>query len=306
MEHNSCQLDLLEWTHIDEAEENGIESQAGGTLISNDDLPFPSAGRCGMFQVEVFPQLVRPQRPESQSDILLTMPASSCTTTYQPSEPMPRLAAPQACHLLKLDEEISRTIDGPSSKDLRTIFNYLGSNQSLITFKRALNALRARKTVDDVILRGARSSSDNLRIVKRLRRNSAADSLLTMCHVVKLFEDEIEDLVRPPGTFMIQTQTNFDGHRTTSTGNPLSIAKAAVTDQKMELLYPHLSRDSEEYRVERQYVKKLQQSAAKFVLFCNAFGFGILAFLPYADSLGTNCSLNRYVHSEVSLTRDAS
>lgn len=146
---------------------------------------------------------------------------------------------------------------------------------------------------------------DNLGIVKRLRGSSAADSLLTMCHIVELFEDEIEDLVHPPGTFMIQTQTSFDGHRTTSTGNPLSIDKAAITDQKMEVLYPHLSRDSEEYRVERQYFKKLQQSAAKFVLFCNAFGFGVLAFLPYADSFGTNCSLNRYVHSEISLTRDA-
>jgi len=306
MEHNSCQFDLLEWTHIDEAGENGLESQASGSLILNDDLSFSSAGRCEMFQVEVFPQLVRPQRSDSQSDILPTVPASSCTTTHQPPEPMPRLAAPQACHLLKLDEEIGRTIDEPSSKDLRTIFNYLGSNQSLIIFKRALNDLRARKNVDNVILGGAKSSADKLRIVKRLRGNSAADSLLIMCHIFKLFEDEIGDLVHPPGTFMIQTQTNFDGHRTTSTGNPLSIAKAAVTDQKMELLYPNLSRDSEKYRVERQYVKKLQQSAAKFVLFCNAFGFGILAFLPYADSFGTSCSLNRYVHSDISLTRDAS
>lgn len=296
MEHSSCQFDLLERTHIDEAEENGLESQAGGSLISNDDLSFSLAGQCGMLQVEVFPQLVRPQRSDFQSDILPTVPASSCTTTHQPSEPMPRLAALQACHLLKLDEEIGRTINEPSSKDLRTIFNYLGSLQSLITFKRALNDLRARKSVDNVILGGAKSSVDNLRIVKRLRGSSAADSLLTMCHIVKLFEDEVEDLVHPPGTFMIQTQTNFDGNRTTSTGNPLSIAKAGITDQKMEVLYPHLSRDSEEYRGERQYVKKLQQSAAKFVLFCNAFGLGILAFLPYADSFGTNCSLNRYVH----------
>jgi hypothetical protein len=306
MEHNSCPFDLLEWTYIDEAEDNGLESQPSGSLIPNDDFLVPSVGQCETFQVGVVPQLVRPQSSDSQSDILLTMPASSCTTTHQPSEPRPRLAAPQACHLLKLDEEIGRTIDEPSSKDLRTIFNYLGSNQSLITFKRALNDLRARKNVDNIILGGARSSGDNLRIVKRLRESSAADSLLTMCHIVKLFEDEIEDLVHPPGTFMIQTQTNFGGYRTTSTGNPLSIAKAAVTDQKMELLYPHLSRDSEEYRVERQYVKRLQQSAAKFVLFCNAFGFGILAFLPYADSFGTNCSLNRYVHSEISLTKDAS
>jgi hypothetical protein len=293
--HDSCQFDLLEWTDIHGGEENGLRSQSRGSLIPNGDLSIPSADRCEVFQVEFVRQLVGPQSSDSQRDILPTMPASSCTTTQQPSEPTPKQAAPQPCHLLKLDEEIGRTIDEPFSKDLQTIFNYLGSNQSLITFKRALHDLRARKSVDNIVLRGARSSADNLRIVKRLCGSSAADSMLTMCHIVKLFEDEVEDLVQPPGTFIIQTQTTLAGPRTTSTGNPLIMSKAAVVEQKMELLYPHLTRDSEEYRVERQSIKKLRQSATKLALFCNAFGFGILAFLPYADAFGTSCSLNRCV-----------
>jgi hypothetical protein len=268
-------------------------------------MSVPSAGICEISQVEVVPHHVSSQPSGSQSDALPTMLVSSSTTTYQFPGPMLRPAAPRVCHLLKLDEEIGRTIDDPFSKDLRTISNYLGSSQSLITFKRALGDLRARRSVDNIILTGARSSADNLRIVKRLRRSSAADSLLTMCHTVKLFEDEVEDMVHPPGTFMIQTQTSFGGPRITSTGNPLSTSKAAVIDQKMELLYPHLTRDSEEYRVERQCVKKLRQSAAKFVLFCNTFGFGILAFLPYADPFGTSCSLNRFVQSKIVLTRDS-
>jgi hypothetical protein len=279
LEHDSCQFDLLEWTDIDGGEENGLESQSRGSLILNGDLSIPSAGRCEVFQVEFVPQLVGPQSSDSQRDILPTMPASSCTTTQQPSEPTPKQAAPQPCHLLKLDEEIGRTIDEPFSKDLQTIFNYLGSNQSLITFKRALHDLRARKSVDNIVLGGARSSADNLRIVKRLRGSSAADSMLTMCHIVKLFEDEVEDPVQPPGTFIIQTHTTLAGPRTTSTGNPLSMSKAALVEQKMELLYPHLTRDSEEYRVERQFIKKLRQSATKLALFCNSFGFGTLAFL---------------------------
>jgi hypothetical protein len=295
LEHDSCQFGLLEWAHIDEGEENGLECQSRGSLIPNDDLSVPSAGRRETFQVEVVPQLVGPQSLDSQREILPTMPALNCTTTQQPSEPTPRQAAPQRCDLLKLDEEIGRIIDEPFSKDLRTIFNYLGSNQSLITFKRALGDLRAKKSVDNIVLGGARSSVDNLRIVKRLRGSSAADSMLTMCHIVKLFEDEVEDLVQPPGTFMIQTQTTLAGPRTTPTGNPLIMSKAAVVEQKMELLYPHLTRDSEEYRVERQSIKKLRQSATKLALFCNAFGFGILAFLPYADAFGTSCSLNRCV-----------
>lgn len=301
MEWNSCQFDLFEWTHIDEAEGDSLGSQPSGCLVPNEDLSVPSAGMHEMLQVQAIPQPVGPQSSDSRSDILPIMPPSSSTITHQPSEPMPRPAAPQPCHLLNLDEEIGRTIVEPFSKDLRTIFNYLGSSQSLINFKRALGDLRARKSVDNIILGGARSSADNLRIVKRLRGGSAADSLLTMCHIVKLFEDEVEDLVHPPGTFMIQTQTSFAGPRTTSTGNPLSVSKAVVVEQKMELLYPHLARDSEEYRVERQSIKKLRQSAAKLGLFCNAFGFGTLAFLPYADAFGTSCSLNRCVQSGIVL-----
>jgi hypothetical protein len=305
MECNSFQFDLSEWAHIDDAQGDSLESQPGGGFIPIDDMSVPSAGMCEMLQLPAVPQLVKPQASDSRSDIALRMPLSSFTMTHQPSEPKSRPAAPQPCHLLKLDEEISRTIDDPVSKALRTIFNYLGSSQSLITFKRALSDLRARKSVDDIIFEGATSSADNLRIVKRLRENSAADSLLTMCHIVKLFEDKVENLVHTPGTFMIQTQTTFAEPRTTSTGNPLSMSKAAIVDRKMELLYPHLARDSEEYRVERRSIRKLRQSAAKLSLFCNAFGFGVLAFLPYADPFGISCSLNRYVQSEIVPIRSA-
>jgi len=251
-----------------------------------------------MLQVQAVPQPVRLQSPEFWNNILPIMPPSSSIITHQSPEPTPRPAAPRPCHLLDLDEEIERTIDEPFLKDLRTIFNYLGSSQSLINFKRALGDLRARKSVDNIVLGGARSSADNLRIVKRLRGSSAADSMLTMCHMVKLFEDEVEDLVHSPGTFMIQTQTTFTGPRMPSTGNPLIMSKAAIVERKMELLYPHLIRDSEEYRVERQSIKKLRQSVTKLALFCNAFGFGILAFLPYADAFGTSCSLNRCIQSK--------
>lgn len=295
MEWSSCQFDLSEWKHINEAEGNSLESQPSNSLVLNDDLSAPPAGIREMLQVEVVAQHVGPRSSDTRSDTLPTMPSLSSAIAQRPSEPMPGPEAPQACHLLKLDEEIGRTIDEQFSKDLREIFNYLGSSQSLITFKRALGDLRARKSVDNIILDGARSSADNLRIVKRLRENSAADSLLTMCHIVKLFEDKVEDLIHSPGTFMIQTQTSFGGSRTTSTGNPLSMSKAAVVERKMELLYPHLARDSEEYRVERQSIEKLRQSAAKLVLFCNAFGLGILAFLPYADPFGASCSLYKRV-----------
>lgn len=294
MEH-TCQFDLLEWTHVNDAEGSGLESHPSGSLVPNEDLPVPSAGMRDMCQIQVVLPPAGPELSHSRSDVLLTTSSSSSTMARQPSEPMPGPAAPQSCHLLKLDEEIGRTIDEPFSKDLRLIFNYLGSSQSLITFKRALGDLRAKKSENDIILEGAKSSADNLRIVKRLRESSAADSLLTMCHVVKLFEDEVEGLAHTRGTFMIQTQTTFAGPRTTSTGNPLIMSKAAVVEQKMDLLYPHLARDSEEYRLERQSIKKLRQTAAKLVLFCNVFGFGILAFLPYADAFGTSCSLNRCV-----------
>lgn len=301
MEWSPCQLDLSEWTHISEAERNGRESQYSNSIVLNEDLHASTAGMHETIQVPVVSLHEGPRTSDVRSSTLLTMPSSSSSITQQPSEPGPMSgpAAPQACYLLKLTEEIRRTIDERFSKDLRTIFNYLGSSQSLITFKRALGDLRARKSVDNIILDGARSSADNLRIVKRLRGNSAADSLLAMCHIVKLFEDKAEDLIHSPGTFIIQTQTSFGGSRTTLTGNPLSMSKATIIEKKMELLYPNLARDSEEYRVERQFIKKLRQSAAKLVLFCNAFGFGILAFLPYADALGTSCDLNRYVPSEM-------
>lgn len=193
--------------------------------------------------------------------------------------------------LLTLDDEIIRRVNEPYAERLRTFFNYLGSVQSLVAFKRALSDLRARACKDDLVLKGARSNLDHLRIVKRLRETSAADSLLTMCHTMKLFEDEKDALVRPPGSFVIQTQTSFDTSR--RLGNRLSLAKADATNRKMELLHPGLLPSSEEYKAERQYVRKLRQSAAKLALFCDTFGFGVLAFLPYADPLGTGCHLNK-------------
>lgn len=262
-------------------------------------MSVPSAETRGTLQNQVqllhVTQHVRPQPSVPRSDTPSTMPASSSTTIHQSSEPMFRPAASRIYHLLRLDEKIGRAIDEPHSKHLRAIFNYLGSIQSLMNFKRALCDLRARKSVDDTVVGGARSSADSLRIVKRLRENLAADSLLMMCHIVRLFEDDRDDLTHPPGSFMIQTQTSFCGSQNTSSGNPLNLAKTTVIDKKMRILYPHLVPGSEEYQVERQRVKRLRQSAAKFVLFCNAFGFGILAFLPYADPFGTRCHLNRYV-----------
>lgn len=60
----------------------------------------------------------------------------------------------------------------------------------------------------------------------------------------------------------------------------------------MEILYPNLVPGLEEYRAERRYVTKLRQSAAKFALFSDPFGFGVLVFLPYADSFGDGYHLN--------------
>lgn len=225
----------------------------------------------------------------------LAIPPVQFTGSQQTAQCTPRPEVPPACHILSLAQEIGRNIDEPHAQQLQCLFNYLGSTQSIIAFKRALCDLRERKRGDNLVLEGARSDVDHLRIVKRLRSNSAANSLLMICHTVRLFQDDTDDLVRQRGSFMIQTQTSFGRSGRTATGNPLSLAKAAVTDRKIRLLYPNLVPGSEEYRAERRYITKLRQSAAKFALFSNTFGFGVLAFLPYADSFGNGYHLNKWV-----------
>jgi hypothetical protein len=228
-----------------------------------------------------------------RSNQQLATPPIQLIGAQQTVRRMPGPVIPPTHHMWSLDEEIGRSIDKAYVPQLRSLFNYLGSTQSVIAFKRALCDLRGRKCGDHLVLKGARSDADHLRIVKRLRGNSAADSLLTICHTVKLFQDDTDDLVRLPGSFVMQTQTSFGRSRGTAVGNPLILSKAAITDRKMELLYPYPDPGSEEYRAERRYVTKLRQSAAKFALFSNTFGFGILAYLPYADPLGDGCHLNK-------------
>lgn len=283
MDSDFTDFNFSDWVDFGEAEDAGHRIQV-----------FSSTDRLEDTSIRPVQEL---NEPQAQAVLTPRVRRSPVTPARQPIEAAQYVrhvsmsATSWTRRLLTLDDEIIRRVNEPYAEQLRTLFNYLGSIQSLVAFKRALCDLRARFCEDDLVLKGARSNFDHLRIVKRLRESSAADSLLTMCHTMKLFEDEKDTLVRPPGSFVIQTQTSFDTSR--KIGNPLSLAKAAVTDRKMALLYPGLLPSSEEYKSERQYVRKLRQSAGKLALFCDTFGFGVLAFLPYADPFGTGCHLNK-------------
>ena len=187
---------------------------------------------------------------------------------------MPTPVIPPTCHILSLDEEIGRTINESYTSQLRCLFNYLGSSQSIIAFKRALCDLRRRKCEDSLVLKGARSDADHLRIVKRLRENTAADSLLMICHTVRLFHDDTDNLIRCPGSFVIQTQTSFGRSRGTAIGNPLSLTKAAITDRKIAIASGALPQSA---------VGWSPQTAVAVTLVCLGVGL-VLALIAFMQS----------------------
>ena len=294
VEQDSPIFDFSEWIDLDEAEGITQHQPLDGNTALSETTPSSRSEFLNPVQHHVLPRDSNLRSLVPRTDQQLATPPIHFTGEQQTARRMPTPVIPPTCHILSLDEEIGRTINESYTSQLRCLFNYLGSSQSIIAFKRALCDLRRRKCEDSLVLKGARSDADHLRIVKRLRENTAADSLLMICHTVRLFHDDTDNLIRCPGSFVIQTQTSFGRSRGTAIGNPLSLTKAAITDRKMESLYPDLVPGSEEYRVERRYVTKLRQSAAKFALFSNAFGFGILAFLPHADSFGNGYQLNKW------------
>lgn len=266
----------------------------GGSTVPGETTSCPQSGLSESCELHSSQQRwnLRPLAPRSNQQFA-TSPIQS-TREHQTIRHIPGPALQLTGHVFSLDEEISRSIDEPYAQQLRFLFNYLGSIQSVVAFKRALSDLRGRKCADDLVLKGARSDAEHLRIVKKLRENAAADSLLTMCHTVRLFQGDTDDLLLHPGSFVVQTQTSFGRLRRTATGNPLSLSKAAITDRKIALLYPSLVPGSEEYKAERRYITRLRQSAAKLELFSKMFGFGIVAFLPYADPIGNGYHLNKW------------
>lgn len=293
MQQESPIFDFSEWINFDGAEDLAQHGQLDGDTAPG-EITFPSRDETShACRYHVLPRNsdLRSLAPRSNQE--LATPPTQFTPAQQTVRRTPEPVIPPIRYAFSLDEEISRSIEEPYALQLRYLFNYLGSIQSIVAFKRALCDLRERNCGDNIVLKGARSDVDHLRIVKRLRENSAADSLLAICHTVRLFEDDRDNLVRVPGSFVIQTQTSFGRPQRTATGNPLSLAKAAITDRIMEVLHPGLVPGSEDYRAERQYVTKLRQAAAKFAMFSNAFGFGVLAFLPYADPLGDGYHVNK-------------
>ncbi|KAM0724057.1 hypothetical protein Q7P37_000237 [Cladosporium fusiforme] len=286
-------LDWSEWIDFDRAEDIGQHFPLHGSTVASETT---SCSRSGISNSR------QPHVSLENSDLRSLLPRSN----QQLATPRTQLTGTQATiqctgpvilpvgHVLSLDEEVTRSIDEPHATQLRHLSNYLGSTQSIMAFKRVVCDLRRRGCGDNLVLKGARSDAEHLQIVKRLRENSAADSLLTMCHTVRLFQGDTDDLVLHPGSFVIQTQTSFGRPQRTATGNPLSLSKAAITDRKIALLYPSLVPGSEEYQAERRYITKLRQSAAKFALFSKTFGFGVLAFLPYADPLGNGYHLSKW------------
>lgn len=293
VEQDSPIFDLSEWINLD-----GGEDIAQDFPLDGDTTPGEITSPSRSEILEPVQHHVLPHNPNLRSlaprdNQQLTTPPTQFTGAQQTVRHTPGPCIPPTRHMLSLHEEIGRTINELYVPQLRCLFKYLGSSRSIIAFKRALRDLRGRRCGDDLMLKGAQSDADHLRIVKRLRENSAADSLLTMCHTVRLFQEDTADLVHLPGSFVTQTQTSFGRSRGTAMGNPLILSKAAITDRKMGLLYPYLDPGSEEYRAERRYVAKLRQSAAKFAMFSNTFGFGILAFLPYADPLGDDYHLSK-------------
>ncbi|KAM0714494.1 hypothetical protein Q7P37_003022 [Cladosporium fusiforme] len=286
-------LDWSEWIDFDRAENIDQHFTLHGSTVASETTSRSRGEMSNSRQPHVSPENsdLRSLLPRSNQQLAaprLQLTGAQPTIRYIPGPVIPPIG-----HVLSLDEEITRSFDEPHATQLRHLSNYLGSTQSIVAFKRVVCDLRRRGCGDNLVLKGARSDAEHLQIVKRLRENSAADSLLTMCHTVRLFRADTDDLVLHPGSFVIQTQTSFGRPQRTATGNPLSLSKAAVTDRKIALLYPSLVPGSEEYQAERRYITKLRQSAAKFALFSKTFGFGVLAFLPYADPLGNGYHLNK-------------
>lgn len=295
VEQDSPILDFSEWIDLDEAANDAQFSSVDGD-IAPDEITSPFRDEdLDVYQYRVPSQTSNFRSLAPWNNEQLTTAPVQFTGSQQIARCTPGPTIPPTFRIFSLDEEISKRIDGPYGPQLRCLFRHLGSTQSIICFKRALCDLRGREYGDNLVLKGARSDADHLRIVKRLREKSAADSLLTMCHTVKLFQDDADDLVRRQGSFVVQTSTSFGGLQRAAAGNPLSLNKAAITDRKMELLFPGLVVGSKVYWQERRYVTDLRRSAAKLALFSNVFGFGILAFLPYTDPFGNGSHLNRCV-----------
>lgn len=297
IEQDAPEFDWSEWIDLEVFEGNAQTSPSNGDTPPRGTTLSSRIESFGPCEPHVVPQDFEIPSLAPQTDEQIVVPTTSPTEAHRTESRMSRPVIARASHLLTLDEEIRKSVNEPYASQLRYFFNYTGSTESILCLKRALCDLRRRQFGDNLVIRGAQSDADHLRIVKRLRENSAANSLLTMCHTVRLFQDDEDDLVRRPGSFVVQTPTSFDGLQRTAIGNPLNLNKAAITERKMRLLFPSLIQGSEEYQSERRYVTKLRQSAAKLSLFSHAFGFGILAFLPYFDHFGSGFGLNRCVAS---------
>jgi hypothetical protein len=127
-------------------------------------------------------------------------------------------------HIPSLDEVIGKVVDEAYGEQLRTVFDHLGSLHSVIAFHGALCDMRRSDSVDNIVLSGARSAGENLRIINGLWESSAADSLLTICHTVRLFKDNRDGLVDVQGHFLMQTQMSFSEWRGKLSGDSLSLA----------------------------------------------------------------------------------
>lgn len=205
-ERDSPIFDFSEWVDRDGAEDTAQFFPLGGDAPPG-GMTSPSHGETlDACQHRVMPQTSNLRSLAPRNNQQLATPPVQFTGSQQTAQRTSAPVIPPICHLLTLDEEISRRIDKPYAPQLRCLFNYLGSTQSIITFKRALCDLRGRECGYNLVLEGARSDADHLRIVKRLRSNSAANSLLMIFHTVRLFQDDVDDLVCRRGSFVIQTQ----------------------------------------------------------------------------------------------------
>jgi hypothetical protein len=301
----STEIDMSDWiVELDEPEEPDRDDNPAGDTSQHEYTLTLMDGRTNFDQA-----LGSPHYPTTQS---LTTHENTEQPTYalEPPEPPQRQTDAQdevsyvlqcaddrvvahADDQLGANSEISNSVENSNSLFLDRLSNYIGNADSVINFKRALCDLRTRGSGNATITRGARSSADHLRVVRDLSGQTAANSLLMICHTAKLFESDWNDLINTSGTFLVETQADFGRSRRGGAGNPRNLTKAAITDKILKGLYPDLSPRSRRYQEERRYVTTLRQMATKLGFFCNAFGIGILAFLPYSGAFGNGLNVEK-------------
>ncbi|KAH7377614.1 hypothetical protein BKA66DRAFT_571937 [Pyrenochaeta sp. MPI-SDFR-AT-0127] len=124
------------------------------------------------------------------------------------------------------------------------------------------------------------SCKERYQVICDLEETEALCILLRRCHLVKLFEEELQNF-HDKNTITVDTPSSFLEMRANKAGNPAVRREAALTEAVLQKLRPGLLEGTSEHKALRAKVTKYRQLAKILGIFTGTYGIGILPLLPF-------------------------